>query len=116
MNAYSKDLRVRVLAAVERGTPRAEIVRAFGVSLATIGRWLKRHREMGEVTPRPSPGRTPRILRTTEERRALWRQLEENREATLEEHRESWERERGVLRGRLRDDARVRRRDRKSVV
>ena len=97
MNAYSKDLRVRVLAAVERGTPREEIVRAFDLSLARIGRWLRRHRETGEVvTPRPSPGTTSRILRTTEERRALWRQLEENREATLEEHRELWERERGV--------------------
>src|SRR5918994_7567018 len=28
--------------------------------------------------------------------RPLWRQLEENREATLEEHRRLWERERGV--------------------
>ncbi len=71
-------------------------MRAFDVSLATIGRRLRRHRETGEVTPRPSPGRTPRILRTTEERRALWRQLEENREAALEEHRELWERERGA--------------------
>ena len=96
MNAYSKDLRVRVLAAVERGTPREEIARAFDVSLATIGRWLRRLRETGEVTPRPSPGRTARILRTTEERRTLWRQLEDKREATLEEHCELWERERGV--------------------
>jgi transposase len=37
MNAYSKDLRVRVLAAVDRGMPRKEVVRTFGVSIATIG-------------------------------------------------------------------------------
>ena len=36
MNAYSKDLRMRVLAAVDRGTLRKEIVRVFGVSLATV--------------------------------------------------------------------------------
>ncbi len=96
MNAYSKDLRIRVLAAVDRGERREEIVRLFGVSVATVGRWLRRRRESGEVAPRPSPGRTPSILRTAEERRALWRQLEENDEATLEEHRELWERARGV--------------------
>ncbi len=44
----------------------------------------------------PSPGRTPSICRTAEERRALWRQLEENREATLERHCQMWERARGV--------------------
>ncbi|HEV2126196.1 MAG TPA: hypothetical protein VGW38_25855, partial [Chloroflexota bacterium] len=32
----------------------------------------------------PSPRRTPSICATLEERRALWRQLEENDEATLE--------------------------------
>ena len=96
MNAYSKDLRVRVLAAVDRGEPRARIVETFDISLATVRRWLRRRRETGEVAPRPSPGRTPSICKTAEERRALWEQLESNPEATLEEHRESWERERGV--------------------
>jgi len=96
MNAYSKDLRLRVLAAVDRGTPRAEIVRLLGVSVATIGRYVRRRRETGEVAPRPSPGRTPSICKTAEERRALWRQLEENREATLERHCELWERGRGT--------------------
>jgi transposase len=32
MNAYSKDLRLRVLAAVDRGMPRKEVVKTFGVS------------------------------------------------------------------------------------
>ena len=71
MNAYSKDLRARVLAAVDRGDPRALIVETFGVSLATVRRWVRRRRETGEVAPRPSPGRTPSICKTTEERRTL---------------------------------------------
>ena len=96
MNAYSKDLRVRVLAALDRGEPRAEVVRVFGISLPTVKRWLRRRREGEDLAPRPSPGRKRRICATLEERRALWAQLEENPEATLEEHRESWERERGV--------------------
>jgi transposase len=96
MNAYSKDLRLRVLAAVDRGEHREEIARLFGVSLATIGRYVKRRRETGEVVARPSPGRTRRIGSTVEERRALWAQLDAHPEATLEGHQDLWERERGV--------------------
>jgi transposase len=96
MNAYSKDLRIRVLAAVDRGIPREEIVRVFGVSLAPVGRWLRRRRETGVIDARHSPGRTRSICSRAEERRALWAQLEAHPEATLEEHRELWEREGGA--------------------
>lgn len=51
MNAYSKDLKLKVLAAVDRGVPRREVVATFGVSLAALKRWLKRRRESG-VSPR----------------------------------------------------------------
>ncbi len=93
---YSLDLRERALAAVDRGMPRKEAVGAFGVSLATLKRWLKRREQTGSAAPKRRPGMRPRIGATAEERRALWRQLEENPEATLEEHRQLWERERGV--------------------
>ena len=96
MNAYSEDLRLRVLAAVERGISRKEVSRLFGVSLATIGRYIRRKQETGEVAPRPSPGRTPTILATPQQRRALWAQLEANSEATLERHCQLWEEKRGV--------------------
>ncbi len=45
MNAYSKDLRLKVLAAVDRGTPSREVAGTFGVSPAALKRWLKRRRE-----------------------------------------------------------------------
>jgi transposase len=97
MGAYSKDLRLKVLAAVDRGVPTREVVDLFGVSLATLKRWLKRREEGQDLAPRPSPGRTPTILlATAEEKRALWKQLEANDEATLERHCEPWEEERGV--------------------
>ena len=67
----------------------------FGVSPATLKRWLRRRRETGSAAPKRRPGMKPRIG-SAEERRALWRQLEARPEATLEEHRELWERERGV--------------------
>ena len=94
MNAYSLDLRLKVLDAVDRGIPRREVVRTFGVSMPTIERYLRRRRS-GDLAPRPSPGRAPSICATAEERRALWKQLEENHEATLARHCELWERERG---------------------
>ena len=96
MNGYSKDLRLKVLDTVERGTPRREAARLFGVSLSTIKRYIERRREGGDLSPRSSPGRTPRILATNEDKRALWTQLEANNDATLERHCELWEQERGV--------------------
>jgi transposase len=97
MNPYSLDLRLKVLDAVDRGIPRKEVVRTFGVSMPTIERYLRRRRQTGDLLPKPSPGRTPSILATPQERRALWEQLEENDEATLARHCELWE-ERGGAR------------------
>ncbi len=37
-----KDLRLKVLSAIDRGMPRKEVVEVLDVSLATIKRWLKR--------------------------------------------------------------------------
>jgi transposase len=96
MNAYSKDLRIKALGALDRGMPRKEAASTFGVSLATLKRWLKRRREGEDIAPRPSPGRTPRVLATPEQRRALWEQLEENDDATLACHCGLWENETGV--------------------
>jgi transposase len=97
MNAYSLDLRLKVLDAVDRGIPRREVVQTFGVSMLTLERYLRRRRQTGDLAPKPSPGRTPSILATPWEKRALWKQLEENDEATLERHCELWE-ERGGAR------------------
>jgi hypothetical protein len=38
MNAYSKDLRLKTLAAIDHGIPRKEVAELFGVSLSTIKR------------------------------------------------------------------------------
>lgn len=96
MNAYSKDLRLRVLGAVDRGLPREEISDLFGVSCSTIKRWVKRRREGEDLEPRHSTGRKRTLLATAEQRRELWEQLEENDEATLERHCELWQQRRGV--------------------
>lgn len=96
MNAYSKDLRLKVLSAVERGVPRREISELLGISISTISRYVQRKASGEQIAPKPSPGRTPKILAEPDLRRALWRQLEENDIATLWEHSEMFEEECGV--------------------
>ena len=77
MNAYSKDLRLRVLQAVNRGLPRRRISELFGISLSTIKRYVRRRRQGEDLEPKPSTGRKRRILTTSEQKRALWEQLQE---------------------------------------
>ena len=94
MKAYSKDLRLRVLDAVDQGVPRAEVVRVFQVSLPTLKRWLRRRRETGSLAPSPRLG--PPAVKMAALRAGLLPQLEAHPDATLEEHCRQWEREHQV--------------------
>src|ERR1700730_9404279 len=83
MKAYSKDLSQRVVHAVDEGRPRIEIVQLFGVSLATVKRYLKQRRETGHLAPKPIPDRPARKGDALQ--MALKTQLEAHPDATLEE-------------------------------
>lgn len=89
MKAYSQDIRERVLRAVDLGRPRAEIVLLFGVSLATIKRYLKQRREEGHVRPKVIPGRPPK--KRAQVQAGLITQLQAHNDATLEQHCDLWE-------------------------
>jgi transposase len=93
MKAYSQDLRERVLRAVDLGRPRAEIVQLFGVSLATIKRYLKQRREEGHVRPKAIPGRPPK--KRTQVEADMLPQLQAHDDATLEQHCDLWEQAHG---------------------
>jgi transposase len=84
MYAYSKDLRVKALAAIDRGIPRMEVARLFGVSLSTIKRWLKRKRLTGGVETMKIPGRP--ALKGEALREWLPGQLKSNPDLTRSEH------------------------------
>ncbi len=71
MGIYSKDLRTRAVAAVDRGISRKEVVVLFSISLTTLKRWLKIRREGKDLSPGTSTGRKRRILATLEEKKAL---------------------------------------------
>ena len=85
MKPYSKDLRLRVLAAVDRGMPRKEVARVFGVSEPTIRRYLRLRRETGDVEPKPVPG-PPARKREALRRERLPAQVRLNPDLTLAEH------------------------------
>ncbi len=84
---------MRVLAAVDAGTPREEVAKTFSVSVPTIKRWLKRRRETGDVEPKPIPGRPPTKGALLKE--WLPKHLQANDDLTLEEHSGAFEEEFG---------------------
>ena len=89
MKAYSPDLRLKIVQAVDSGLPQQEVADRFGVSVATVERYLKRRRETGCLAPRPIPGR-PRHIKPEQHAtlEALWRA---SPDATLEDLCERWQ-------------------------
>ena len=94
MKAYSVDLRERVVQAVEKGYSRTEIIKLFGVSRATIKRYLKQWREKGDVNVKPIPGRPSKKFAPLQA--GLLSQLQAYPDATLEMHCQMWEQEHGL--------------------
>jgi transposase len=94
MNAYSKDLTYKTLAAIDRGIPRRELAGLFGVSLSTIKRWLNRKRLTGDVDIHKIPGRPS--VKGEALREWLPRHLRLNPDLTLKEHCEAFEEKTGV--------------------
>ena len=76
--------------------PKKGVIETFAVSLTTLKRWLRVVREGKDLYPGVSTGRKRRILATPEEKKALWEQLEQNDDATLERHCQMWEEKRGA--------------------
>jgi transposase len=94
MNAYSKDLRLKALAAIDRGIPREDVQDLFGLSRSTIKRWLNRRSLTGDLDVHKIPGRPS--VKGEELRRWLPAHLERNPDLTLKEHCEAFADETGV--------------------
>jgi transposase len=84
MQAYSEDLRSRIVAAVDGGMPRSEAARTFGVGRATVKRYLQLRRGTGALAPRPRRG--PPSIKMSALAAALPPRLAEAPDATLAEH------------------------------
>jgi transposase len=81
MNAYSEDLRKKIVEAIERGMAKSEAARTFGVSLSSVKRYAKLADEGRSLTPKKRPGSKPKLDESA--RRLLEADLEERPAATL---------------------------------
>jgi transposase len=86
MNAYSEDLRKKIVEALRRGTTKSEAARAFGVSRSSVKRYAKLVEKGCSLAPKKRPGSKPKIDEDT--RSLLEADLEERPAATLSERRE----------------------------
>jgi transposase len=94
MNAYSEDLRKKIVEAVERGMPKIEAARAFGVGISSVKRYVASYREGRSLAPKKRPGSKPKLDGSA------WKLLEadlrERPTATLAQRREFLRRACGV--------------------
>jgi transposase len=87
MEAYSLDLRKRVLAACDAGKGTKEVARLFDVSPAWVRRLKQRRRELNTIEPLPKKnGPDPKL--TPEHRVRLRQAVEQQPDLTLAELKE----------------------------
>jgi transposase len=61
MNAYSEDLREKIIEALRRGMGKSEAARTFSVSLSSVKRYAKMDEEGRSLEhPRREPAQNPR--------------------------------------------------------
>jgi transposase len=94
MNAYSEDLRKKIVEAVERGMPKIEAAKTFGVGISSVKRYVATYREGRSLAPKKRPGSKPKLDGSA--RRLLEADLEERPTATLPQRREFLRRVCGV--------------------
>jgi transposase len=94
MNAYSLDLRKKIVEAKERGMPTAEATRTFGVGLSTVKRYAATARQGKSLIPKKRPGSKPKLDEAA--RKLLEADLQERPAATLPQRSEFLGRMAGV--------------------
>jgi transposase len=95
MDAYSEDLRRKIVQAVEpQRMNKSEAARAFGVSLSSVKRYTKAVREGRSLSPGKAPGKRPRL--DEKARRLLEADVKERPFAKLADRREYLQKVAGV--------------------
>ena len=61
MDAYSLELRKKIVEAKERSVPTVEVARTFGVGLSSVKRYAATAREGRSLAPKRSPGSKPKL-------------------------------------------------------
>ena len=66
MNAYSIDLRQKVVSAVDRGEPKSSVAKRYEISAKTVDRWIRR-RDAGQLKADRSGPKGPTKLREADD-------------------------------------------------
>jgi transposase len=61
MKAYSKDLRQKIVDAIQRGMPKAEASRTFGVGISTVKRYASKAQRGEPLEQGKAPGKRPKM-------------------------------------------------------
>ena len=83
MNAYSEDLRKKIVEALGRGMGKSEAARTFSVSLSSVKRYATMAEEDRSLAPKKRPGSKPKLDERA--RRLLEEDLKERPFITLQE-------------------------------
>src|SRR5918911_1313306 len=95
MDAYSEDLREKIVeAVVQRRMSKSEAARAFGVSLSSVKRYVKAVYQGRSLRPGKAPGKRPKL--DEKARRLLEADLEERPFAKLKDRQEYLEKVAGI--------------------
>jgi len=83
MKAYSEDLRMKILEAVDRGMPKSVAAKTFGVSRSSVKRYAAARREGRPLVPKKHPGSKAKLDERA--RKLLEADVEERPAATLKD-------------------------------
>jgi transposase len=83
MNAYSEDLREKIVEALGRGMGKSQAARTFSVSLSSVKRYAKLAEQGRSLAPKKRPGSKPKLDQRS--RKLLQADLEEHPFLTLQE-------------------------------
>ena len=95
MDAYSLDLRKKIVDAKGRGLSTAEVAKTFGVGVSTVKRYAAAAREGRSLAPKRHPGSKPKL--DEQARRLLEADVERRPAASLKERCRFVRRAVGVL-------------------
>jgi transposase len=99
MNAYSEDLRKKIVQALRRGMTKSEAARTFGVSRSSVKRYAKLAQEGRSLAPKKRPGSKLKIVHSaTKLIKLLEADVQRRPAATLSERSEFLEKEVAGLR------------------
>jgi transposase len=91
--AYSEDLRMRVLGAVDAGLSKMQVCRTYRIARSTLDDWLALREQTGQVASKPANRRGP--IPALTDQSEVHEFIQRHRHCTLSQMALAWEQEAG---------------------